>query len=340
VANQLNVRRIARKARAVSCATRALRVALLLGSLGGSVGATAAMLAGCPSSPTTATYTPITGIVIASSDLVAGHGCGTGPDQVYKYVAVLAQAATPSVPYTSLVVPCDSNAQFSNLASDSGDFEYRIYIFAYNFASFPPSLLCTPGHFDGGGCPGDVPSATAAAGNTQDAAITPIFPPNWTTQCTAIEPAGVSEVATCAPLEPTDAGSSPASITVSSLSFQVAGGGDILACPQNYQTMGATLSIIDGGAPPDAAPDAGPDVSADAIADANPESGTVGPSPIPTVSCPSPLVISPAVPNVTYAIDIVLGAGDGGAVAHTTCTATTVPGFDTDAVCAPVELAP
>jgi hypothetical protein len=182
--------------------------------------AAASAFGGCTNNVTALAYTPITGIVIHSADLVAGHGCGTGPGQVYAYVAVLAQQNAPDTPVTSTVVSCYTDGVLSNLAYDAGSnpppdaaaYVYYLYIYAYDYASFPPSLSCAPATPEGisnSGCPGDSPDATTAAatdgGDAGDAGIPPRYPPTWTTTCTAGEVAGEPMLADCKPLEPTAA---------------------------------------------------------------------------------------------------------------------------------------
>src|ERR1700745_1041166 len=75
-------------------------------------------LAGCPTTDTTASYTPITGILIRSSSLVAGHGCGTGPGQIYRYAAILYYAPDAGGgpgPVEAGVFDCFTDGIFSNL---------------------------------------------------------------------------------------------------------------------------------------------------------------------------------------------------------------------------------
>jgi hypothetical protein len=172
----------------------------------------AGALAACTSSSAAVIYTPITGIVIRSSELVAGHGCGTGPDQVYAYVAILSFADAPDgaridggepVPYVSTVVPCYADGVLSNLQSPSGAYDYVLHIYAYNYASFPPSLACTPPRY-GLDCPGDYPEAST---DPDASGIEPRYPPTWETTCTATEQQGIPVLADCLPLEPSGAAS-------------------------------------------------------------------------------------------------------------------------------------
>lgn len=161
----------------------------------------AGALAGCPSTATTTTYTPITGLEIDSESLVAGLGCGTAPDQVFMYAAVLSytnEGGPPGPAAFSGVFDCYSNAIFSNLpADDAGSTSFDISIFAYNEQSFPATLVCPPPpppFLEAGSpyplCPGDQlkfvePSEGSAT---------------WTTTCTAAQTSGVSQIAICAPL--------------------------------------------------------------------------------------------------------------------------------------------
>jgi hypothetical protein len=159
-------------------------------------------LAGCPTTTTTATYTPITGILIRASALEEGHGCGTGANQVYKYAALLSyanDAGGPTLPIVeSGVFDCYTDGLFSNLsASDSGSLDFAVTIYAWNQAAFPPGLACPPGGSAGGdaaACPGDNPNniVTADAGT-----------PTWTTTCTGTQQSGVSVLAVCGPLQAT-----------------------------------------------------------------------------------------------------------------------------------------
>jgi hypothetical protein len=189
----------------------------------GALGAMAALLpcafGGCTNNVTALVYTPITGIVIRSADLVAGHGCGTAPGQVYAYVAVLAQQNAKGVPIASTVVRCYSDGVLSNLVWDAGPnpapdaatYDYYLYIYAYDYASFPQSLACSAPVTPSLGCPGDFPDATTAgAATAAEGGIPPRYAPTWKTTCTASEIAGEPMLAQCDPLEPTPAVTSDA----------------------------------------------------------------------------------------------------------------------------------
>jgi hypothetical protein len=203
----------------------------------------------CTSTSTTLLYTPITGLIIRSESLVAGHGCGTangGLDQIYRYAAVLTvapqdgggTAAPTSKPFTPLwnVFDCFADGVFENLQTDDGA-TFALTIYAYTAAAYarsglPVRLGCAADSVDDASCPA-VPTTLT----TQLAYAT------WTTTCIGTQQAGAPVVATCGPLE------------------RVAG---MVGPPPD-------ASIDDAG---DAGPSA-PDASVDANVDANspPDSG-------------------------------------------------------------------
>ncbi|HEY1692429.1 MAG TPA: hypothetical protein VGG39_09720 [Polyangiaceae bacterium] len=166
------------------------------------------VLAGCPGTATTTAYTPITGIIIESETLVAGHGCGTGPNQVYKYAAILTYVDDGGVPsggaFQSSVFDCFAQGIFSNLPADSaGSTSFDIAIVAYDQASYPAALDCPVGANEAGlplACPGDDPDTLMQDEGT----------PTWTATCTATQQSGVPVLASCTPLvatgETVDAG--------------------------------------------------------------------------------------------------------------------------------------
>jgi hypothetical protein len=192
----------------VKASKRAVWVAASAGLLGITA---ACAFGGCTNNVTALAYTPITGVVVHSQDLVAGHGCGTGPEQVYAYVMVLAPQNNRDFAEYSTVVSCYTDGVLSNLPYDAGanpapdadTYAYVLYIYAYNYASFPPGLACSP-PITNSQCPGDSPDATTTAAKPgSDAGIPPRYPPTWTTRCTAHEYGGEPMLADCLPLEPT-----------------------------------------------------------------------------------------------------------------------------------------
>jgi hypothetical protein len=161
--------------------------------------AAAVALAGCPTSTAATAYTPVTGILIRSSSLVAGRGCGTGPGQVYRYAAELWYAdeagAPTGDPQYSGVFDCFTDGLFSNLPPQPGttNYDFTLKIYAYDFADFPAALAC-PAAADP--CTPDVQTFEGELGT-----------PTWTTTCSAAQQSGVSVLAVCAPLTATGSGS-------------------------------------------------------------------------------------------------------------------------------------
>jgi hypothetical protein len=225
--------------------------------------AAGATLAGCPTTTTTASYTPVTGILIRSSSLVAGHGCGLGPGQIYKYVAVLFYAPDAGGPvgtdggptaYQSGVFDCFTDGLFSNLpATAAGGLDFTLNIYAFDKDAFPTQLDCPPGGSampDAAPCPGDVPDNVTEA---ITAAAT------WTTSCTATEQSGVSVLAVCDPLQ--TPGSEAGADTGASADTGADAGADTSAGADADASAGA-----DAGA--DALAETGDDAAPDASGDA------------------------------------------------------------------------
>lgn len=235
--------------------------------------AAGAALAGCPSTTTTASYTPVTGILIRSSSLVAGHGCGTAPGQVYRYSAVLTYQAPPpdagfsvdtSTPVETGVFDCFTDGLFSNLpAAPTNPYYYSfdVKIYAYDKDAFPAALDCPPGGSampDGSPCPGDVTSVATAA--DVEAAAT------WTTTCTATQQSGVSVLAVCAPLQAPGAGADAGGDAGADSGADADAGAGTDADAGAEAGAGADA---DAGGGPDAAAEAGGDASPDSSADAD-----------------------------------------------------------------------
>jgi hypothetical protein len=84
--------------------------------------------------------TPLTGIVVRADDLVAGHGCGTGPDQIYKYSVVIStfeEAGSASVYVAGGTYDCFADATLINLcASTSGSLTFSVNVFAFTQAQW------------------------------------------------------------------------------------------------------------------------------------------------------------------------------------------------------------
>jgi hypothetical protein len=160
-------------------------------------------LGACTTTATVPGYTPITGILIRSSALVEGFGCGTGPHQVFRYVAIVdymrdgGTAAQASGPSWTNVFDCFADGVFENLPSSSAGSEaFNVLIFAYDKASYeetslPSNLSCPPGMTaDATFCASSPPVLSAT-----DRALAP-----WVTTCTATQQQGIPVLAVCAPL--------------------------------------------------------------------------------------------------------------------------------------------
>jgi hypothetical protein len=169
------------------------------------------------STGTTTGITPITGIVVRADTLVAGHGCGTGPDQIYKYAAVvsLKEEAGTSPLVAAGAYDCYADATFVNLCSSStGAFVYDVDVYAFTQAQWnavsaqiaqalppPPPQL---------GQPTDLPTVLAAlssycttdGGFALETQVTNALAAgaSLSTTCTATQQSNIEVLAVCAPL--------------------------------------------------------------------------------------------------------------------------------------------
>lgn len=169
--------------------------ALSLGSSWAAVIAAALGAAGCNSASNPESYTPITGIEIEPSSLLQGLQCGTGPNDLYQYVAVVwddVNGGPSAQPLASNVFDCFATGVFENLPTeDGGPKEYFLRIFGYSQASLPANLMCPGGLALGGGvCP------------AEDASFAAESKAQWVTTCNATQQPGVPVIAVCQPLEP------------------------------------------------------------------------------------------------------------------------------------------
>ena len=210
-----------------------LRSAALLAGAAVAFAAMAAGLAACPTTVTNTAYTPITGILIRSSSLVAGLGCGTAPGQVYRYAAVVKQGDTPVI---SGVFDCFTDGLFENLLTDGGG-AFTVDIYAWDQGGFPPALNC--GYTDGG-CPGDTPGTVLNLVGGDPGSGLP--PAQWVTKpaCTATPQQGITVLAVCPPLA---VNPQPPSILLDLSSVGTADGGT-LQCGTDYTQ--ATVGYDDG----------------------------------------------------------------------------------------------
>jgi hypothetical protein len=159
----------------------------------------------CATSSTTTAYTPITGITIESAALVNGYGCGTGDDQVFRYVAVVSYApiadaapdAQPGGATWTNIFDCFTDGVFENLpVSSTGYQTFLVSIFAYSEKSYaaaglPGDLGCVPGMpTDGAICVDGSQSVNAREKELSA----------WTATCMATQQQGVPVLAICPPL--------------------------------------------------------------------------------------------------------------------------------------------
>ncbi len=161
--------------------------------------------------------TPITGIVVRAQSLVAGHGCGTGPDQIYKYSVVVSafdEAGATEVFIAGGTYDCFADATFVNLcSSSSGNYVFNVNVYAFTQAAW---------NSDGGLPETQVQTllATHPSYCTNDAGhVSPlqsdqtVRPDNdggldqqlqskasFTTTCTATQESSAEVVAVCAPV--------------------------------------------------------------------------------------------------------------------------------------------
>jgi len=161
--------------------------------------------------------TPITGIVVRADTLVAGHGCGTGPDQIYKYSVVVTafdEAGATQVFIAGGTYDCFSDATFVNLcSSSSGNYVFNVNVYAFTEAQWNDadggsdtelqSLLETHPSY----CTHDAGTTDARAG---DQPVRPdtdgglesqlLSRASFTTTCTATQESSAEVVAVCAPV--------------------------------------------------------------------------------------------------------------------------------------------
>jgi hypothetical protein len=168
--------------------------ALSLGSLWGAVIAAASGTVACNSTSNAQSYTPITGIEIQPSSLLQGLECGTGPNDVYQYVAVVwdeVDGGPSAQPIASNVFDCFATGLFENLpTADGGSQQFFLRIFGYSQASLPPDLTCPDGlSVSGGVCP------------AQDASLAATSKAPWVTTCNATQQQGIPVLAVCLPFQ-------------------------------------------------------------------------------------------------------------------------------------------
>ena len=250
----------------------------------------AGMVACAGTTTTTTAYTPITGVLVRSDALVSGIGCGTQPDQVFKYAAVVTQGnQTLTIGGTGvgMISDCFADAKFANLvAGPDGTLSFTVQIYAFSQESY---LAQQAKGLD-----------LAATDWTQ----LQKFQPTYKTSCRATQQQDVEVLAVCAPLHSGGA----ASVRIDTTQFPTA--------------TGATLKCLDQGKPKDYA-------TVQAFYSVNGIAGELAP-----VTCPEPVVVTPAAAPATYTVDLQLVDPTGvKVVGSVRCSATTIPGLESTATC-------
>jgi hypothetical protein len=88
-------------------------------------------LAACSGTTATTTTSPVTQVIVRADALLAGHGCGTGDAQAYKYAATIFDA--DKVPRGTGLYDCFADATFTNLSgSSTGAYTFTLRIQVFN----------------------------------------------------------------------------------------------------------------------------------------------------------------------------------------------------------------
>lgn len=143
-------------------------------------------------------------------------------------------------------------------------------------------------------------SAIEDAAGRADVAALAALKPTWTTDCTASQQQDIEVLAVCAPLTVSGASAGTASIQLPTASFISPDGG--LARCGDYDTVSAVVTING------VALDAG------------------------SVTCPSPLIIDPAVAPADYTLEVKVAFGPF-PFGSTTCHGQTSPGLPSSPTC-------
>lgn len=278
-------------------------------------GAAGAISAACGSAGASDTLPPITGVIVRAESLTTGRGCGRGPEQVFKYAAVLLGKGTTSYDQfvAGNVYDCFADGLFVDLPASGGAFDYKLQIYAYNEAAFTSA------------------GGTVAA-KAQTVTELKTTNPTFTTTCNAVQIDLVQTLAVCKPLSLGTAGiditpvpTAAAQVLLSTGSFAGPDGG-VLRCDADYAVVRSRYSVVIGGKRGALSE---PIDTRCGIFDDNgkPAFATIT---IPSASAPA-----------QYDFDIALitgisGAGTTSVRGETTCTAGTSPGLTSSAVCKPV----
>jgi hypothetical protein len=162
--------------------------------------------------------TPITGIVVLADTLTAGHGCGTGPGEIFKYVVVVqipGDAGGQNLNNDFIAAgayDCFTNGTFDNLCTygSSASTSFSVSVFAFTAEQWTGAL--EDGEVtEAGAASGVVASAIATAPTSECSGgfLAPLellstlrATANWSTTCTATQQSNVPVIASCGPLQP------------------------------------------------------------------------------------------------------------------------------------------
>ena len=239
-----------------------------------------AAVAACGTTAATTTIPPITGIIISSQSLVAGIGCGTGANQVYKYAAIVefppdagVVSGTSQVVAVQNVFSCFSDGQFANLPASSlinVSLPFQIVIFAYNESAYLSQQATIDGDV---ASPQSTQTTQLTSINAANSLLIPT--PTWKTTCTAPVTLNVQSVAVCGPLVPysvagdagvPDGGAADASAPDDSGAADASAPDDSGAVDASFGDAGAMLDAEAGASSSDGGGDAGVGDASDANA--------------------------------------------------------------------------
>ncbi len=242
-----------------------------------------ALASGCPATTNPAVL-PITAVDTDIQQLLdqANLGCGTGPNQVYKYAVVLKYAAPgepvtandcpfPSTDIAGGVYDCFAQGVFANLPlqdgglleggvfPDGGSQNYSLWVYFYDYATYCEiEKDCEKGGDKG--IPGPIEEAVRPGAEAGSA--TPICKlkpfANWTTTCSANEQDNIVVNAAC---EPISLGSGP--------SMSKDASRDVSKDREREAAMeGSAGDAVSTDAPPADASESGGEAAGEAAADA------------------------------------------------------------------------
>ena len=288
----------------------------------------------CTSDTTTLLTQPITGVTVQATSLLAGHGCGTGSSQVFKYAVVVngvdaLTASNNGIPLSQKtynvfqaanLYDCFSDGTFTNLQASNGLFAYHLEVYAFDQAAYVAAggdqLVTLMGDLQQNKARQDLDIANGGTGATfamtvaNDLGILRGKQATYSTTCTAEQLGQVQTLAVCKPLSlGTDAGgSNPATITLALDAF-ASSDGSVLSCTKDYASVRVTPTI----------------------------SGAAGPTIATTECTASPLTIRMASTPASYSLDVTLVKADETVLGTTTCAADTSYNLTVPAKCTPVQ---